>query len=80
MVYDGFCILHAGLEVVTVATYLVDLASYLIYSVYIGMLKILGEYWVVNYNIVVIRKALSKFTKMFNQSYGVHTMAHHATS
>ena len=41
MVYDGFCILHAGSELATVASYLVDLASYIIY---IGMLKILHEY------------------------------------
>ena len=30
MVCDGFYILHAGLELATVATYLVDLASYII--------------------------------------------------
>ena len=30
MVYGGFCILHAALELATAATYLVDLASYII--------------------------------------------------
>ena len=35
IVYDGFCIQRAGSEQATVATYLVKLASYIIY---IGML------------------------------------------
>ena len=42
----GFCNLYAGLELATIANYLVDLASHIIY---IGMLKILCEYRVPNY-------------------------------
>ena len=33
MVYDGFCAQHAGIDLATVANYLVDLASY-VYNLY----------------------------------------------
>ena len=39
--YGGFSVQYVGIELATVANYLVDPASYIIY---IGVLKILHEY------------------------------------